>query len=133
MVWLDGAPSTASASLNPNSEMGMAAVSKRGIIAVRRKAVLKHTQSKRWREVWCGPAIAKRLDCVRFIAALSRPFLTRSAAKTLHVCPPASEFGFILQHAAGRRRSRKMRSENCKSENSRKTCSRREVNYPFPK
>ena len=74
--------------------MGMAAVSKRGIIAVRRKAVLKHTQSKRWREVWCGPAIAKRLDCVRLIAALSRPFLTRSAAKTLHVCPPASEFGF---------------------------------------
>ena len=58
--------------LNPNSEMGMAAVSKRGIVAVRRKAVLKHTQSKRWREVWCGPAIAKRLDCVRFIAALSR-------------------------------------------------------------
>ena len=71
--------------------MGMAAVSKRGIIAVRRKAVLKHTQSKRWREIWCGPAIAKRLDCVRFIAALSRPFLTPSAAKTLNHCPPASE------------------------------------------
>jgi hypothetical protein len=60
--------------------MGMAAVSKRGIIAVRSKAVLKHTQSKRWREIWCGPANARRLDCVRFIAALSRPFLTRSAA-----------------------------------------------------
>jgi len=60
---------------------------------MRCKAVLKHTQSKRWREVWCGPASAKRLDCVRFIAALSRPFLTRSAAKTLHDCPPASEFG----------------------------------------
>jgi hypothetical protein len=28
---------------SPNSEMG--------IVAVRRKAVLKHTQSKRWREV----------------------------------------------------------------------------------
>jgi hypothetical protein len=40
---------------------------------MRRKAVLKHTQSKRWREVWCGPATAKRLDCVRFIAALSLP------------------------------------------------------------
>jgi hypothetical protein len=36
---------------------------------VRRKAVLKHTQSKHWREVWCGTANAKRLDCVRFIAA----------------------------------------------------------------
>ena len=79
--------------LNPNSEMGMAAVSKRGIIAMRCKAVLKHTQSKRWREVWCGPASAKRLDCVRFIAALSHSFLTRSGAKTLHDCPPASEFG----------------------------------------
>jgi hypothetical protein len=73
--------------------MGMAAVSERGIIAMRCKAVLKHTQSKRWREVWCGPASAKRLDCVRFIAALSHSFLTRSAAKILHDCPPASEFG----------------------------------------
>ena len=79
---------------NRNSEMGMAAVSKRGIIAMRRKAVLKHTQSKRWREVWCGPANAKRQDCVRFIASLSRPFLTRSAAKTRQDCPPASGFGF---------------------------------------
>ena len=37
----------------------------------RRKAVLKHTQSKRWRDVRCGPANAKRLDCARFIAAFS--------------------------------------------------------------
>jgi hypothetical protein len=73
--------------------MGMAAISKRGIIAMRRKAVLKHTQSKRWREVWCGPASAKRLDCARLIAAFSRSFLARSAAKTLHDCPPASGSG----------------------------------------
>ena len=60
--------------LNPNSEMGVAAGSQQSIIAVRRKAVLKHTQSKRWREAGCGPVCAKRLDCVRFIAALSRPY-----------------------------------------------------------
>jgi hypothetical protein len=74
--------------LNPNSEMGMAVISKRGIIAVRGKAVLKHTQSKRWREVGCGPDHAERLDCVRFIAALSRPFLNRSVATPRPFRPP---------------------------------------------
>jgi len=39
------------------------------LIVARPKAVLKHSQSKRWREVWGVPANAKRLDCVRFIAA----------------------------------------------------------------
>jgi hypothetical protein len=51
--------------------MGMAAVCRRGIIGVRLKAVLEHTQSKRWREIWCGPDYAERLDCARFIAAFS--------------------------------------------------------------
>jgi hypothetical protein len=81
-------------SFNPNFEMGLAAVSNRSIIAMQHKAVLKHTQSRRWREVWCGPSGAKRLDCVRLIAALSRSFPTPSAAKTLQDCMPASEFGF---------------------------------------
>ena len=37
--------------LNPNSEMEMVTNPRRPVIAVPLKAVLKHTQSKRWREV----------------------------------------------------------------------------------
>ena len=55
------------------TEMEMAVVPSCDLVAVRHKAVLKHAQSRRWREVWCDPANAKRLDCVRFIAAVSRP------------------------------------------------------------
>jgi len=60
----------------PNSELEMAAVPRCDLVAARPKAVLKHAQSKRWREVWCGPANAKRLDCMRFIAAISHPHPT---------------------------------------------------------
>jgi hypothetical protein len=53
----------------PISVMETATDPRQSVIAACPKAVLKHTQSKRWREVWCGHANAKRLDCVRFIAA----------------------------------------------------------------
>jgi len=56
--------------------MEMAVVPRCDFVAVRHKAVLKHAQSKRWREVRCGPANAERLDCVRFIAAISHPHPT---------------------------------------------------------
>jgi len=74
--------------------MEMAAVPSCVLVAVRHKAVLKHTQSRRWREVRCGPANAKRLDYVRFIAAVSRPHSTRSAAKIRREGLPTSGFGF---------------------------------------
>lgn len=44
------------------------------MIAMCPKAVLKHPQFKRWREVRCGHASAERLDCVRFIAGFPRQF-----------------------------------------------------------
>ena len=34
------------------------------VIAAHPKAVLKHTQSKRCREIRCGHANAERLDCI---------------------------------------------------------------------
>jgi len=37
----------------------MALVPRGGLVAVRFKAVLKHAQSKRWRDVRCGPVNAK--------------------------------------------------------------------------
>ena len=54
-----------------------------------------HAIQKRARDL-VRPGQRESLDCVRFIAALSHSFLTRSAAKTLHDCPPASEFGLTL-------------------------------------
>jgi hypothetical protein len=42
------------------------------------KAVLKHTHSKRWRVHLTPPNLAKRLDCARFIAALSLALSTRT-------------------------------------------------------
>ena len=57
----------------------------------------------------------ERLDCVRFIATLSRSFLTRSAAKTLHDCPPVSEFGFICQ-------TRRLSAPNPAAREQRTTC-----------
>jgi hypothetical protein len=38
-------------------------------MAAHYQAVLKHPQSKRWRELRCDLADAERLDCVRLIAA----------------------------------------------------------------
>jgi hypothetical protein len=49
--------------------MGTATNPRKPVMAARPKAVLKHAQSKRWREVRCGLANAERLDCGRFIAA----------------------------------------------------------------
>jgi len=49
--------------------------------------VLKHPQSKRWREISCGHANAERLDCGRFIAAFPTP--------TPQEQPPTSEDGLI--------------------------------------
>src|ERR1019366_9539100 len=44
------------------------------------KAVLKHPHSRRWRDCRAFPNLAKRLDCVRFTAAVpdGRTLLTRS-------------------------------------------------------
>ena len=53
---------------NLNSEVEMTNNPRNPVIAASHKAVLKHTQSKRWREIQCGHANAERLDCVRFIA-----------------------------------------------------------------
>ena len=75
----------------------MAAVPSCDLVAGRSKAVLKHAQSKRWREVRCGPANAKSLDCVRFIAAVSRPHSTRTTAKIRREGSPTSGFGFIAR------------------------------------
>jgi hypothetical protein len=58
---------------NPDSGMGTATNPRKPVMAARPKAVLKHAQSKRWREVRCGPANAERLDCKRFIAAFPAP------------------------------------------------------------
>jgi hypothetical protein len=71
---------------NLNSEMEAVGDSRHSVIAARPKAVLKHSQSKRWREVRCGLANAKRLDCVRFIAAF--PTLAQPWRR------PSSEFEF---------------------------------------
>jgi len=79
--------------LNWNSEMEMAAVPRCDLVAVRCQAMLKLAQSKRWREMRCGPANAKRLDYGRFIAAVSRPGPTRSAAKIRREGSPTSSFG----------------------------------------
>ena len=88
---------------SPNSEMEMAVVPRGDLVSVRHKAVLKHAQSKCWREVWWGPANAKRLDCVRFIAAVSHPHPTRSAAKIR--CEGSPNFGFRVQETAAADRS----------------------------
>ena len=74
-----------------------------GTVAARRKAVLKHTQSKRWRAERCGPANAKRLDCARFIAAFSGHAFTQSAARIRPGCLPSSVFGFNPNSEAGQR------------------------------
>jgi len=44
--------------------MELAAVPRCDLVAARYKAVLKHAQSKRWREVWCGPANASGLRAI---------------------------------------------------------------------
>jgi len=80
----------------PNSEMEMAAVTSCDLVAGRSKAVLKHAQSKRWREVRCGLASAMRLDCGRLIAAVSRPHPTRSTANIRREGSPTSGFGFKI-------------------------------------
>jgi len=77
---------------NPNSEMEMAAVSSCDLVAVPHKAVLKHAQSRRWRDVRCGPANAKRLDCGRFIAAVARP--TSNQIRRQYPVQRFANFGF---------------------------------------
>ena len=80
---------------NPEFRNGNGRIPRCDLVAGRHKAVLKHAQSKCWREVRCGPANAERLDCVRFIAAVSRRHPTRSTGKIRRGGSPTSGCGLI--------------------------------------